>query len=343
MFYEKLLNINKFNFEKKKVLIIGGGYIGTEYCNALKTMGIKEVTIITQTEKTALKCCAKFGYTALYGGYEKILPSLNGNFDLIIVATPVHLLKPVADFSVELGHKNILVEKPGSLYSPELEKWSKASNAARIRIGYNRLLYPSLWKLIDISLNKEPITSCFYTFTEWVRTINFTNNEPECYQRWGIANSLHIISMAHFLIGLPKEISVYKRGYLSWHPIGSIFVGSGITNKEIPFSYHANWRSGGRWGIEVMTPSNVFRLIPLEELYKCAKGNVSWERIEVNAAYPQVKPGIAEEIAVMLESELEEYFPLLSLKEVMLYTKLAEKIFGYTNSELANNNENEVI
>ena len=135
--------------------------------------------------------------------------------------------------------------------------------------------------------------------------------------------------MAFELIGMPKEISTYQNGKLEWHPSGSIFVGSGISENNIPFSYHANWNGGGRWGIEVITKNNIYRLIPLEKLFKQSKGSTDWTEILINNAFPDVKTGFAEEIAVMLSDELDEKIGMVSLKKAFEYNKLAEMIFGY--------------
>lgn len=333
MSYEKLINIKDLNFEDKRVLLIGGGWMGKQYCVALKVMKIKDVTIVTRTKKTASECQRQFGYTASEGGYKKVVSKLEHPFDLVIVATPVHTLKSIAMFVAHCGNRNILVEKPGSLYSSVIEKWSKEINDTdiRIRIAYNRLVYPSLWKSKGLVNVEGGITSCFYTFTEWVRTINFNNNQPDCYRRWGVANSLHVISMAHSLIGFPKQICTYRSSSFPWHPTGARFVGAGITKSNIPFSYHADWESAGRWGIEIMTSHNVYRMMPLEQLYYCPKGSTDWKPIEISPAYPQVKIGVAEEIAVMLDKSLETFIPLVTLKKAALFTKFAENIFGYSS------------
>ena len=164
--------------------------------------------------------------------------------------------------------------------------WPEYKNAHCV---YNRLVYPNLWKLKELVQSEGVITSCRYTFTELVHTINFNNNRNDVYERWGISNSLHIISMAHDLIGLPKKIDPYQFGKLKWHPSGDRFVGAGVTQENIPFSYHADWSSAGRWGIEIMTPQNAYRLIPLEQLYRCKKGAFDWELVETTTVFPGVK------------------------------------------------------
>lgn len=328
--YKILLSIKDRDFSDKKVLVIGAGWMAEQYCVALTHMGIKNVCVMSRSEKSARKCCANFDFQPKHGGYEKCLPEL-GTFDLVIVATPVHELKPAAMHAVECGNKNILVEKPASLYSSELFEWAKQSDDrnVRIRIAYNRLVYPNLWKLKELVQSEGGITSCRYTFTELVHTINFNNNRTDVYTRWGIANSLHVISMAHYLIGLPKEMQTYRFGKLEWHPSGDRFIGAGVSKENIPFSYHADWSSVGRWGIEIMTPQNAYRLIPLEQLYRCKKGAFNWELVETTSAFPNVKHGIVEEVAIMLDAELEKIVPLVSIENSAEYTKFAEEIFRY--------------
>lgn len=142
--------------------------------------------------------------------------------------------------------------------------------------------------------------------------------------------------MAHDLIGLPKEMRTYRFGELDWHPSGNRFVGAGVTHENIPFSYHADWSSAGRWGIEVMTPENAYRLISLEQLYRCKRGTFNWDIIETISAFPEVKQGIAEEVAIMLAPELEETIPLVTPEKAAEYTELAEVILGYSQKSSTN-------
>lgn len=332
MSYDKLIVISELDFRDKSILLIGGGWMAEQYYDALKAFGVEKVDVITNSEKTASKWKNERNLKAFSGGYKKVLPDLSNPFDLVIVATPVDQLQPAATEAIRAGNKNILVEKPADLYSSSLKEWEKKiSDDVRVRIAYNRLAYPSFWKLKEIvARNNKTITSCFYTFTEWVHTIDFNNNQPECYQRWGIANSLHVISMAHSLIGLPAELSTRRAGSIPWHTAGSRFTGAGVTDQNVMFSYHANWQSAGRWGVEIMTDAGAYRLIPLEELFCCDKGSVEWNPVEINPAFPECKVGVAEELAVMLAPELEDSIELVTLEKAISFTELAENIFGYS-------------
>jgi predicted dehydrogenase len=330
MSYDALIHIGKEDFSDRRVVVIGAGWMADQYCQALRALGVRSVTVVSRKEESARQCCQKYDFQPRHGGYREAFPALTDS-DLVIVATPIHELRPAAEFAVSLGFRNILVEKPGALYSKELADWaaSMGGQGARIRLAFNRQAYPSFWKLKELAAAEGGIISCHYMFTEWVHTINFSNNRQEVYQRWGVANSLHVIAMAHALIGLPKTLSAYRSGGLSWHPTGERFYGAGVTEEDILFSYQADWGSAGRWGIEVMTPQSAYRLIPLEKLFRCAKGSVAWDPVEITQAFPGVKEGVAEEVAIMLQGELEKGNPLPDLKEGAAMVEVAERILGY--------------
>jgi len=324
--HQWLSNIDSLNFGDKSVLIIGAGWMASQYAKGLTNMNIKDVTVSSRSKEKIFQLCKEFGFKPAEDGIDPCLSS-SKKFDLIIIATNVDSLLPNAKLAIEKGHSNILIEKPGSLYSEKLLSFAKEFGSQKVRIAFNRLLYPNLLTLKHLAQEEGGITSCLFTFTEWINTIDFNKESQEVYQRWGIANSLHVISMAYDLIGMPREFSTHCFGKLDWHPTGSIFVGGGITENNIPFSYHADWNSAGRWGIEVNTNENSYRLIPLEDLYVCHKGSVTWEKVSFKIPFPNVKQGVAEEIASMLDDTMQKQLP--SLENTASFIRVAEKIFGY--------------
>nr|MBC8502025.1 gfo/Idh/MocA family oxidoreductase [Nitrosopumilus sp.] len=228
------------------------------------------------------------------------------------------------------GQKNILIEKPGSLYASQLQNLDRLKKSQKIFVAYNRLFYPNLQKLFQLVKKDGGINSCNFTFTEWVDKIDFKKYHPSVYSRWGIANSLHVISMAFRLIGMPKKINCIHSGNLSWHKSGSIFVGSGVSKKGILFSYNADWSSSGRWGIEVTTKKNAYRLVPLEQLYRCPRNSTTWIPVKFDKKYPKIKEGISEQILAMLTKNGKNSSNLVSLREASTFNQVAEKIFGYS-------------
>lgn len=327
-FYNYLTNIDSHNFADKSVLIIGGSEISRQYALAIQKFGITDLTIISKTGSHLSKFCNENKISLLTGGFENQLPKIEKK-DLVIVAPPIPLTMKAAKMAIEHNQDNILIEKPGSVYKEELESFSKELKGQTVRVGYNRLVYPNLHKLLQLVEQEGGITSCRFTFTELLSRIDFKKDVFEVYQRWGISNSLHVILMAFELIGMPKELSCFQKGTLEWHKSGSTFVGAGISNKDIPFSYNADWGSGGRWGLEVNTRKNSYQLIPLEEIYECPKDTFEWKKVDFEKAFPDIKQGIAEEVAIMLQNQVEIKENLPNLKKTVEFNKIAEKIFGY--------------
>lgn len=327
--YDWLININSLKFENKSVLLVGAGNIAKHHITALMNMNIDDITIISNSNKNLSIFPNTSKIKFLYSGFEKNLPLVEQK-DLMIIATPIPLLHNVANFAIDHNQNNILIEKPGSLYSEDLLSLEQKINSQTVKIAYNRLVYPSLHKLKKLIQEDGGISSCRFTITEWTDKINLSNNIISVYQKWGISNSLHLISMVFELIGMPKEIHSEQHSKLEWHNSGSIFVGSGITDKSIPFSYHSDWKSGGRWGIEIFTEKNSYLLMPLEKLYMCPKNDTKWTEIPLYPAFPNVKSGLAEQIAIML-TDTQIKSELTSLKNAVDLIKIAEKIFGYDN------------
>lgn len=330
--YAELTGIGSLNFNDKSILIIGSGYIAYQYAVSLSKLKVKNVTILGNTEESLQKFKPFSNFKIIPGGYENNLSQIKTQ-DLVVIATPIPLLVKATNLAIQNGQTRILIEKPGSVFKEDLTSIESIIKEQKVKVAYNRLFYPSFHKLKLLTENEGGITSCKFDFTEWTHTIEFEKYDNTVYERWGISNSLHVISMAIELVGIPKKISTYQTGKLKWHPSGSIFVGSGISRNEIPFSYHANWNGGGRWGIEVVTKESVYRLSPLEKLYALAKGSTEWREIPITNAFPETKAGITEELAVMLNDSLGNNVGTVSLQRAIEYITIAELIFGYSSKK----------
>ena len=51
--------------------------------------------------------------------------------------------------------------------------------------------------------------------------------------------------------------------------------------------------------------------------------------MDFEKAFPDIKQGIAEEVAIMLQNQVEIKENLPNLKKTVEFNKIAEKIFGY--------------
>ncbi len=252
--------------------------------------------------------------------------------ELGIIATPISLLIPAAQRLASLGFRRLLIEKPVSLWSREIEELADACEAQGVDAvcAYNRIAYPSFIEARARVAQEQGITSCTYAMTEMIKpdwSNRFTSDE---LARWGVANTLHVISLAHALIGMPQQWQGYRQGRaVAWHPTGSIFVGAGVSERGIPFSYHADWGSTGRWVVELHTAVSSYRFCPLETLQRRASAMAEWEPIPVATFAPEVKAGFVEQVAALLSEELRPHVPLVSLRQVAALTRFGENVFGY--------------
>lgn len=193
--YDKLARIDLLDLHDKSVLIIGSGYIAYQYAISLSKLQVKHVTILGNTKESLKKFKQFPNFKIISGGYENNLYKIKTK-DLVIIATPIPMLVKATKLAIQNGQNKILVEKPGSVFLDDLSSLKSSIKKQKVRIGYNRLFYPSFHKLKLLTENEGGITSCKFDFTEWVNTIEFGKYDDIVYERWGISNSLHVISMA---------------------------------------------------------------------------------------------------------------------------------------------------
>ena len=260
------------------LLLIGAGSTSRDYIKTLHLLGVKDIDILSRRPDPAMALCQEFGLGRGFGGGLETLPRIVGGYRRIIVASPMETLLPYLAALAELTTVPVLIEKPVSLASSDL-----AAHVARhpeqnrtVMVALNRLFYPSVVELRR-RLETEPVRSVDFAFTEWLHRLNLSQYAPEVLARWGLGNSLHVMSTVFDLIGQPQALhaEVAGRGEVAWHPAGSAFLGAGRSERGIPFAYAADWLSAGRWSAAFRTAEGAYHLEPFEGLSYCPKGTVT--------------------------------------------------------------------
>lgn len=312
-----------------KCWLIGAGYMATEYIKVLKDKDI-DFEVITRGAERAVYLEKEFNITVVSGGIstcwqlEKKVP------EYAIVAVSVEELTIVVLELIAHGVKNILVEKPVGLNQYEIDKIVFASKEKEINVfvAYNRRFYTSVKILKDFIKKDGGVKSVNFEFTEWIHTIDEKKFPSSVLSKFVIANSSHVIDTVFHIIGKPKELNCHVNGNeVAWHPSGSIFVGSGISEDGILFSYSSNWGSPGRWGIEICTSKRKYYLKPLEKLAIQEKGSVQVN--EFNADYSvdeKFKPGLKNMLNAFFGVK-KDY--LCTIIEHQQNFKFFNKIAGY--------------
>ena len=300
-----------------------------EYAKVLVAQN-KTFTVIGRSETKVSEFKELFpGAEAFAGGIDAYLNEHTAP-EFAIVASNVESLYANTYLLIEKGCKHILVEKPAALELHELEQLQKlaAQHQASVYIAYNRRFYQSVALAQKLIAADGGILSVHFEFTEWVHTIDPATFSKEALAKWVISNSTHVIDLVFSLIGKPSVLHAFVNNQsIPWHPSGTIFTGAGISEKQIPFTYHSNWKSAGRWSIELLTAENKYIFAPMEKLQIQKRGTLAVVACEADYSLDNdYKPGIYDMVGALTENETTI---LCSLDDHLTNYPHYETIAGY--------------
>lgn len=312
----------------EKIWIIGAGSIAIEYAKVLIALG-RDFIVIGRSDASAQKFKEATGIQPFVGGLDAFLQTSP--------QVPVYAINCVRAFQLGItnvilskyGVNNILSEKPGFLP----DEANNVINAIKekgtnIYVAYNRRFYSSVLAAEKVIREDGGLLSFNFEFTEWAHVIESLASIPEIEKNnLFITNSSHVVDLAFFLGGDPKEITCYQNGTVGWHS-PSIFAGSGITNQGALFSYNANWNAPGRWAVELLTPFHRIYLKPMEQLQLQDKGSVKVYPVEIDDHLDkEFKPGFYLETKAFLEGDTSRLCTLDQQTEhfKIIYSKILGK------------------
>lgn len=299
--------------ENKDIWIIGAGTIAKEYAKVLDSLK-KEYLVIGRSEKKASEFEKETGHKVITGGLEEYIKNIVPEEipSYAIVAVDIPQLTFVIETLLQLHVPYILVEKPGFATVEELNNLYNLSNISRSRvlIAYNRRFYASVIEAEKIIAKDEGLESFHFEFTEWVKTVIAVKRPEVVLSNWFYANSSHVIDLAFFLGGFPKKLSSYTSGSFDWHR-HAIFVGAGETEKNVLFSYCANWNAPGRWGVELLTSKHRLYLKPMETLQIQNLNSVAVNQVEIDDHLDkEFKPGFYLQTKAFIENDFSRFCTL---------------------------------
>jgi len=309
------------------IWLIGAGAMAQDYIEVLEALK-KDFIIVGRGKHTAKKCEEVTGCKVIQGGTDAFLPHNPPKPSHAIVATGVEKLYETTKILLEYGVQNILVEKPAGLYQEEFEalvRTTKEKNA-NVFVAYNRRFYASVLKAQQIIKEDGGVTSFNFEFTEWAHVIAPLKKAEGVKEKWFLGNSTHVVDLAFFLGGKPKEICCFTSGSLDWHPASSVFSGAGKSREGALFSYQANWESAGRWGVEILTREHRFILRPMEKLQIQNRGSVAIEYDEsIDYTLDEnYKPGLFLQTKYFLEDNFASFCTISEQKEMFSsYARMA--------------------
>lgn len=314
---------------KKKIVIVGSGPMAVDYAKVMISQQIK-FDVIGRGEESALKFESQTGVKPFVGGLKKYLDvkSLPSNTYGVIATGTENLMESLLVL-LRAGVKKVLIEKPAAISIKELieNEENLKPYSSNVFVAYNRRFYASVIEAKKMINEDGGLRTMHFEFTEWAHKIEPLVKSTGVKENWFFANSTHVIDLAFFLAGKPKQWQAFsKEGSLKWHSKVN-FTGAGITEKGVLFSYLANWESGGRWALELLTDKRRIYLKPLEGINIQDRGTIQIIEYQFdNSLDLQFKPGLKKQFDAFFNDIENE---LLNLHEHLLLSKeVYSKIIG---------------
>lgn len=299
--------------------------MGREYYKVIKALG-EPVLVIGRGDQSAAEFKAVTSQPVSHGSLDLTLEN-EGAPERAIVAVSIDNLSQVASTLMRAGTKRILLEKPGALDRVQLAALAAlaAAHEATVLIGYNRRFHAATLAAEAMIAEDGGAISCLFEFTEWAHTITPLRLAAETKQNWMYSNSSHVSDLAFYLCGLPAELTAYHGGGLDWHTSAARFVGAGITERGVFFSYHADWDAPGRWGVEVMTRKRRFIFRPMEKLQITPIASTAVEMVDLDYSLDQdYKPGLFLQTQAFLAGDDRRFCSLAQQeKNLAVYGRMA--------------------
>lgn len=312
--------------DNQRVLVVGAGNMAKEYCKVLDALRY-EPLVIGRGKESAAKLENEMRVNVLRGGIEKNIGEIHNIPEYAVVACSVEELAHSTRVLLENDVKNILVEKPAALYRRDLEEIEALTREkkANVYVAYNRRFYASTEEAQRIIAKDGGVLSFSFEFTEWGHDIKKTSHSNEVKENWFLANSSHVVDLAFYLGGFPREMSCYIAGSLDWHKRAGIYAGAGVSEQGALFSYQANWGAPGRWAVEVLTAHHRLYFKPMEKLQIQEMGTVAVNFAELDDRLDiTYKPGIYKQMESFLNGKPDG--KKLSISEQMAHMTFYEKI-----------------
>jgi predicted dehydrogenase len=307
--------------------LIGAGSHAQAYAKVLNNLQVNYV-VIGRGGKSAERFMASTGVKVREGGLTSALANIRAP-EVAIVAVTCDQLASAATQLVKAGTKRILLEKPGGLSNQEIKSVHNIATqeGATICIAYNRRFYASTLYAINKIAVDGGVVGCVFDFTEWPNKIAEWAAPASVKEKLVFANSSHVIDLAFYFCGSPKDWGSWQGGELPWHRSAARFCGAGLTDQGALFSYHADWAAPGRWSVDILTRKHRFIFKPMEQLHVNSLGSTGIDRVVLDDYLDrEYKPGLYRQVQAFLG---QDYSALCSLEHQVDMAAIYSKIAGY--------------
>jgi predicted dehydrogenase len=312
-----------------EIWLIGTGQMAMDYAKVLNGLSLSFL-VIGRSEEKCKAFHEKFENQVISGGIQNYLNTKPAIPKKVIIAANVEELDTISALLINFGIKDILVEKPGVAEPNNIGKLADLANTKNVNllIAYNRRFYSSVLKAEEIIQEDGGLSTFNFEFTEWGHVIKPTAKHETDFHYWFLWNSTHVVDLAFFMGGIPKQMSAFHSGSLDWHPSSSAFAGAGISDKDALFSYQANWEAPGRWVVEMLTKKHRLYFKPMEKLQIQEIGSVAVNPVEIDDKLDtDFKPGLYLQTKAFISGDYTRFCDINEQKRMI--TDVYLKMSGY--------------
>ncbi len=293
------------------IVLLGAGPMAIDYAKVLTALGVDYVCT-GRGEASAEAFYKATGKKVITGGLDHI-PKAAGNA-AAIVALPVPQLAGATRQLLVCGYRKILVEKPAGLDAQDIRTLAAdAGESAGIYVAYNRRFYASVIAARRLIAEDGGVLSWHVDFSELESRLLIPQNTTQMLANWFYANASHMLDLAFYLGGEPQALQATVAGELTWHKPAA-FTGHGRTHSDALFTWHADWRGPGRWGLDLRTRKRRLLFQPLEELSEQGLSGFGLKPVALDDIDKRFKPGLYRQVEAFLQGASER-LPLLTLAD----------------------------
>ena len=310
---------------KKKIAIIGGGYMAIEHIKAFKDIkSVELVGIFNRTKAKAESISNEFSIKKIYDSISDLY--LNTKADLVVIAVSEIVIKEVCIEAFNFPWA-LLVEKPIGLNLKDASFLNAlaSKNSLKVFIALNRRHYSSTKYAIE-ELRENSELRVVQVYDQESPSIAYKNGTPKIItENWMYANSIHIVDY----------FSIFCRGDLldvnnicKWERDKPSYVLSKLTFSSGDIGiYNAIWEGPSPWVVSINTPSKRLEMKPLEQISIQNYGSRKSTSISIDDWDLKFKPGLrrqAEEIVSALSSC---HYNLPTIEDGLITMKMINRIY----------------
>lgn len=308
---------------KKKVAIIGAGYMASEHAKAHATLGIFELAgVYSRTRDRAEALAEAYAIPLVADSVAELYERTKA--DMVIITVRELAMREVALEAAKFGW-TLLLEKPAGYCLEDARAIERGLVGKPAFVALNRRYYHATQAALA-DLNQRD-TKRFIHVQDQQSQLAARDSQPQTViDYWMYANSVHLVDY-FTLFGRGEVVRVTP--HQKWEPgktfnlTASILFSSGDEGL-----YQAIWEGPGPWAVSVTTAQKRFEMRPLEQAKFQNAGERVLHDIMPHAWDAQAKPGLTR-----LAEECKNYHEgtphqLVSIAESMRSMELVHAIYG---------------